>query len=294
MSGGLGAAASLTTSEVRYNGVVKKLIPGTPIRPTHGFIECPETAILFGRDVFLHDQLAASLSVGQPVSFAVGLNAKGMPQAVDVVAEAVGPQDRQHSTSCAALVQVPTGERLCELILPEVTLALQNGMHQSVAAALVAAAESLGVAKDMQMHFAATLSQDSLLNAPAIRPNRSRPGGMEHVDIWHSGAGWWKPRQRFEPYGAAAHIQAPCLMQALMPGNGPFEGVVKNIAPKGAAGGDHTYGFVDCEETRKIYGRDVFLHSNQATELEVGVRVGFEVVLNQRGMPQAHNLVRLS
>eukprot|EP00415_Alexandrium_ostenfeldii_P002121 UN2121 len=103
---------------------------------------------------------------------------------------------------------------------------------------------------------------------------------------YDNSCGWWGK-------GGAA-MQMP--MQALPPqnSNGPFDGVVKSIAPKGGKGGDHTYGFVECEETRNIYGRDAFLHSNQATELEVGVRVRFEVGLNQRGMPQAHNIMRLS
>jgi len=65
---------------------------------------------------------------------------------------------------------------------------------------------------------------------------------------------------------------------------------VKGITLAGA-NGDHSYGFVDCDETKQIYGRDIFLHSSQANELEVGQKVRFDVSLNQRGMPQAHNLM---
>lgn len=110
------------------------------------------------------------------------------------------------------------------------------------------------------------------------------------------GGGWWGKgggkQSRFEPYGAT--MSAPAAQALPQNASGPFEGTVKSIAAKGGAGGDHTYGFVECDETRAIYGRDVFLHSNQATELEVGARVRFEVGLNQRGMPQAHNIMRLS
>mmetsp|Transcript_69154 Transcript_69154/g.213872 ORF Transcript_69154/g.213872 Transcript_69154/m.213872 type:complete len:130 (-) Transcript_69154:104-493(-) len=126
-------------------------------------------------------------------------------------------------------------------------------------------------------------------------------GGMGGMGGGCSG-GWWgkggrhQQQQRFEPYGAS--LGSPPGQPALMEepassGSGPFEGIVKSIAPKGP-GNEHTYGFVECDETRKIYGRDVFLHSNQASELEVGARVRFEVGLNPRGMPQAHNIVRLS
>jgi len=317
---------ALPVAEVRYSGTVKKLIQGTPQRPAHGFIECPETNLLFGRDVFIHDQLASTLSVGETVSFGVGLNAKGMPQAVDVVKDSAPMQDLHRAGGCAPraggcappamqvpaapvvrpTAHVPTGERVCELIMPEVSAALQNGMHQSVAAAMVAAADSLGLAKEMQMHFAAPMPSHDMGPPAMMRP-------PQHMDGWHSNDNWWPPnqwgprparsqqqqqqqqQQRYEPYGAAANQQAMMANHAPTPtGPGPFEGIVKCIAAKGSAGGDHTYGFVECEETRKIYGRDVFLHSNQATELEVGARVNFDVSLNQRGMPQAHNLVRLS
>lgn len=319
VSAGPCSAVGQATSDVRYNGVVKKLIPGTPLRPAHGFIDCAETAILFGRDVFLHDQLAATLQVGQPVSFAVGLNAKGMPQAVDVVAEGAPLQDPsllrpdqqqqqaqlQQGLPFPAQPQIPSGERLAELILPEVTPALQSGMQSAVAGALIGAAELLGVTKQMQVQLATVAAaHDSQFHSSMMRSLRTRQfpaaaAGMDHSDGWHmSGGCWWGKgarQPRFEPYsdfacsGAAAHAQA-----ALPQGSGPFEGVVKSIAPKGGSGGEHTYGFVECEETRKLYGRDVFLHSNQAMELEVGVRVSFEVGLNPRGMPQAHNIVRLS
>lgn len=71
---------------------------------------------------------------------------------------------------------------------------------------------------------------------------------------------------------------------------GSFEGTVKCISERS---GGCAYGFIDCEVTRATYGRDVFLHSTQASELELGARVRFDVQRNAKGMPQAHNVLRI-
>jgi len=281
----------------------KKIIPGTPGRPAHGFIDSPETSILFGRDVFIHDQLAQTLMVGQPVTFAVGLNSKGMPQAVDVVSEAQPLVMFQQGPAAAPMVP-PSGERICELIYPEVCGALQNGLQEAVAQALIAAAEALGVSGEMQLHYASSAIADGhrQCNAAATMAKHQRWPGAGPMDGWQSSSWpawssptWSRPKQRSDPYAATA-------MQALVPGptglpdhvqrSGPFEGLVKSVAPKSATC-PHAYGFVTCQETQEIYGRDVFLHSNQVAELEQGARVRFEVALNQRGMPQAHNVIQL-
>jgi len=130
---------------MRYQGIVKKLIPSSGTRPAHGFIECVDTCHIYGRDVFLHDQLAASLQVGQAVSFAVSLNKNGMPQAVDVAFEGM-PEQVVPQTSATHTVyppgrkapglpgaisappqstlNMPNGQSLLELLLPAVAPAL--------------------------------------------------------------------------------------------------------------------------------------------------------------------------
>jgi len=182
---------------------------------------------------------------------------------------------------------VPTGQRLLEVLLPEVQPALQSGAQQSVAAALISAAEALGVAEDMRMQLLARLPQE---NAPNLRTLQGGVGGgafgeLDSPAIAGAGvgtAGWGPGRHRFDPYGAPG--------VAAQSSAGPFEGIVKRIADKSQNPSGHAYGFVECEDTNRIYGRDVFLHDKQASELSVGARVRFEVALNARGMPQAHNL----
>merc|ERR1711972_1195758 len=62
-----------------------KLFPASQGKPSHGFVACDATSEIFGRDVFIHDQIAEYLNIGDEISFEVALNAKGMPQAVNVL-----------------------------------------------------------------------------------------------------------------------------------------------------------------------------------------------------------------
>lgn len=55
------------------------------------------------------------------------------------------------------------------------------------------------------------------------------------------------------------------------------------------------YGFIMCDNTKGKYNRDVFLRKNQFIELElqVGDVVQFQVELNEKGFPQARNIMRM-
>lgn len=48
-----------------------------------GFIDCPESYIEFGRDVFIHKREIRDYSVGTEVTFAISTNQDGRPQARD-------------------------------------------------------------------------------------------------------------------------------------------------------------------------------------------------------------------
>jgi hypothetical protein len=45
-------------------------------------------------------------------------------------------------------------------------------------------------------------------------------------------------------------------------------------------------GFVDCKETRDLFGRDVFLYKDKMAECNVGDWIRFTIFLNEKGMPQ--------
>lgn len=64
---------------------------------------------------------------------------------------------------------------------------------------------------------------------------------------------------------------------------GPYIGTIKSFNPlKG-------FGFIECEDTKTKYGRDVFLHKNEfeGKELEVGSSVVFTLQMNHESKPQA-------
>lgn len=51
------------------------------------------------------------------------------------------------------------------------------------------------------------------------------------------------------------------------------------------------YGFIACNETKKKYGRDVYLPWKQMQGVKVGDWVNFSVYTNDKGEPQAHRVV---
>eukprot|EP00929_Paragymnodinium_shiwhaense_P047935 TRINITY_DN2430_c1_g1_i1.p1 TRINITY_DN2430_c1_g1~~TRINITY_DN2430_c1_g1_i1.p1 ORF type:complete len:743 (-),score=246.05 TRINITY_DN2430_c1_g1_i1:158-2311(-) len=53
------------------------------------------------------------------------------------------------------------------------------------------------------------------------------------------------------------------------------------------------FGFIECEESFARYRRDVFLHKQQAAGLKKGDKVAFNIELNQKGQPQARDVMRV-
>ncbi|CAE7590769.1 unnamed protein product [Symbiodinium sp. CCMP2592] len=57
--------------------------------------------------------------------------------------------------------------------------------------------------------------------------------------------------------------------------------------------GGFGYGFIDCEETKLRFTRDVYVHRNQLEGLQIGDEVTFTLMLNSKGEPQARNVMKL-
>lgn len=68
-----------------------------------------------------------------------------------------------------------------------------------------------------------------------------------------------------------------------------FLGRIKRYTDMAGGGG---YGFIDCDEARLRFGRDVYIHKNQMIGLNVGTEVNFGIVRNHKGEPQARNVMR--
>ena len=50
------------------------------------------------------------------------------------------------------------------------------------------------------------------------------------------------------------------------------------------------YGFIHCQDKKSEYGMDVFCSAGAVSGCEVGETVEFDVMLNNKGQPQAHNV----
>eukprot|EP00929_Paragymnodinium_shiwhaense_P108575 TRINITY_DN74893_c0_g1_i1.p1 TRINITY_DN74893_c0_g1~~TRINITY_DN74893_c0_g1_i1.p1 ORF type:complete len:424 (+),score=116.44 TRINITY_DN74893_c0_g1_i1:48-1319(+) len=81
--GGMGAGQ-------QYNGRIKSYNP----EKGFGFIECPATHGIYGRDVFLNKEAIGDLGVGMQVFFTVKTNKDGMPQAMSVSRATGGGQGK--------------------------------------------------------------------------------------------------------------------------------------------------------------------------------------------------------
>lgn len=68
-----------------------------------------------------------------------------------------------------------------------------------------------------------------------------------------------------------------------------FMGRIKGFY-EGAVGGG--YGFIECPEAKMKFGRDVYIHARQMTGFKVGDEISFTIVKNQKGEPQARNVMK--
>lgn len=82
--------------------------------------------------------------------------------------------------------------------------------------------------------------------------------------------------------GPPAHVYQP-------PPEKEYEGSLKSIS------GKHGYGFVVCDETHRIYGRDVYLPKDAVPEdVKALDRLRFNLVLSAKGHPQARNVTTVN
>jgi cold shock CspA family protein len=69
-------------------------------------------------------------------------------------------------------------------------------------------------------------------------------------------------------------------------GPGRYLGLIKSFSK------EKGFGFIDCPEIRARYNRDVFIHKQQMTHLEVGQEITFSIEENKEGRPQAREIER--
>merc|ERR1719502_1379465 len=86
------------------------------------------------------------------------------------------------------------------------------------------------------------------------------------------GGGWgndWRKQMKQDDSGGAL---------------GEYKGKIKSYSEKSG------YGFIECEELKATYGKDVFLVGGEKKNYQVGNVVKFTAVLNKEGAPGAKSL----
>lgn len=63
-----------------------------------------------------------------------------------------------------------------------------------------------------------------------------------------------------------------------------FVGVVKSFNTSTG------FGFISCDDTYAVFGRDVFLFANQRNGSDVGDQVSFTIEMSSRGFPRAKDI----
>ncbi|CAK9035491.1 DEAD-box ATP-dependent RNA helicase 40 [Durusdinium trenchii] len=132
-----------------------------------------------------------------------------------------------------------------------------------------------------------TVSRSELISADALNPRDLTPLGTE-VSM-----------KSKTSKGSSAWTNALAAALAALGGLAPRaparteERLVGRIKRFMDVPNGYGYGFIDCEETKLRFSRDVYLHRNQMEGLQIGDEVSFSLMFNSKGEPQARNVTKL-
>mmetsp|Transcript_12649 Transcript_12649/g.40458 ORF Transcript_12649/g.40458 Transcript_12649/m.40458 type:complete len:356 (-) Transcript_12649:92-1159(-) len=258
--GSSGQTPAATKSGGSYIGVIKSFNPVSG----WGHIQCPQTEAIYGKDIFfMKSQIpGGSISKGTSVSFSVGDGLKG-PEA-NTIKVVGGP---------------------------------------------------MNAAPQMGGYLQLTNAYQQWGSAPSPSPRGSAYYGTVKSFNEEKGWGHITCQQTQTIYGKDMFVMRSSLngatikqgdsvqFQVVQGMKGPEASAVKVL---GRDGGDYTYagsvkqfseekgwGFIACEETRSLYGKDIFIHKNhlQGYSPSEGESVEFSVQISPQGRPEATRMV---
>ncbi|CAD7947191.1 unnamed protein product [Amoebophrya sp. A120] len=278
-----------------------------------GFVQSDDAGRMYNSsDVFLHYTQALNFRVGDFVYFDFVLSEQGKPQARGLIkAEDMFPQNGHGGYPTTTVIPAAVGQARYQ----------QHGggshFHQSQQGTNNSAdkfninKEYTGVVKsyntdkgygfvdcsDVKSHF----QRDTFLNKQEVE-NHGLKVGDEVTFTVRLCPKTNNPQAVILGKTAELVAQAESKLQTVSPG--PHTGLIKSFnESKG-------FGFLQCPDLFDHFGCDVFLHKNELIKLckyldiadtpmdqnlpsLVGKQVQFMIVLNQRGKPQANDLVLL-
>jgi len=276
--------------ERRGQGVIKSFNPAAGF----GFIQCEDLYAVFGNDVFLHSKQLGGFGPGAVVSFAVCLNKDNKPQAYDLMSVGGGKGcfDGKGSFDGKGCFDGKGG--CC-------------GGPWDCKGAWFGKGGWLG---DGQWDDWGQGPQTQELNAFA--------GQMKGMGWSFGGAGKGGPAavkgqgntgdesassmlQRKRPYGQMGGKPEEQMELGQHGGESGMEHASSTLKLKAEQKGtiksfnvDNGYGFIASPDLQAMgFTNDVFLHHQQRGEAKVGDEVIFTVFLNNKGQPQARDLVQI-
>lgn len=261
-----GADADVDVEGVVFRGTIKK-----KGKENHTFINCPETKVFYGQDVFVHPSKVGGFDVGDPVRFTVTVNTpKGQPQAQTL--NSVLPPELTMSRGSQGDLAEPGAPNY------------NNCTHEGT---IKSFDQDRGVGfiecEALTVMYGCDTTMDTKKFAgfqvgDAVRFSIRvvRAGGLDHqpqaVELY-----------RVVPEPEPAEPEARDVAAAV---DGPhrYDGVVKMLdSEKG-------FGFIRCQDIHERCGTDVYVDKKDMKGLSVGLRVFFEAKTNAKGKLQAVQL----
>jgi len=277
-------------SNRQFIGMIKSYNSGNG----YGFVECAETFAIYGRDIFLHrtEYEACGVDVGSQVRFTIVLSEKAQPRAVNVGRHSGPPvQTTVNAGNLHSMQANMRGELGMGMPIKRPAPGVgRDGrlfgqirtFNQEKGFGFIQSDQSLrmyGVA-DVFLHYTAAINfrVGDFVTFEVATGESGKPQAKNLI----------KSDQQAPPplISRPPPPRPPVMMQG--PRGGEFNmqkeysGVIKSYNP------EKGYGFIDCEEVKRHFGRDVFLSKGEVDRwgLEVGEDVTFIVKL-EKGNPQA-------
>lgn len=275
----------VTHNEPEYQGLLKSFSP----KDGYGFLDCAELWSVCERDVYVrtHD-LPAQAQCGVALKFKVTWNSRGQPQAYQVsfAAGAAG------AGGCPGMVdlwqQQPHRQQLQQrqdqqqrrpqhMRKMEPSRVCGSSVPWQLPLPQASASSSATLPTSPQRLGRATASPPTLPQTAAMAP--PSPLASASPSTLQQAAGV-SPTPA-SPHAASPHAASPAETAPKK----MYQGLLKTFSAKSG------YGFILCEETRKLYGRDVYVHQAKLPQsVCCGTELQFTVRNNAKGQPQAHDV----
>merc|ERR1719491_1073125 len=252
------APSSILTAK-RARGFIKSFNATTGF----GFIDCPELKELFGRDVFVHGkQFKGGYAVGPAVNFAIVLNKDNHPQAFDISEEGAdeGKGKSAKGGKGVGMMDPGCGKGMYD---PWGGKGFEKGYEKGY-----------GKFDAYTGEYTGDKGYGKLDGGWGAGDKGFGKGEMKGYGKGDKGLAKGSDK------GKSTHV-GPNIAEVL----GQSIGVIKSFSEKNG------YGFIDCPEVKDMGYQDVFMHHQQMGNFKDGDEVVFTCYLNDKGNPQAKELM---